>query len=208
LEENESMVANETQSVVRPGEWLVESLGLSLACVGLGFRDGNSATKFLNQIDTRSEEEMLNWDDQSISSWLRRNPETVPNFLRDSKYLDFRNVLPSDTNFSNRDAQNIDWAIVGPWGPGESPNPARLYRVQGLYILTRLINHEMSAHAAFSFMIGSNRELLDHSPLTWISRYCPNRFEATLVAAHRYLSFGARPFEDWPVAELESRSRT
>lgn len=181
-------IESSSENDVRPGAWLSETLGLAMTCVGLGYRDGFWASRYLLQLDTRSPEAMLSWDNRSFSAWIRRNQRLLPPDLR---AVSTRKLAPGespDEQFFAAVARAIDWDDVGTWGPGQPRSSPLLRRAQAMYVLTRVIAEAAGAHAAFSFMIGSNRELFGQSPVTLIGSYGSARFEESLVAADVYLS--------------------
>ena len=176
---------------IRPGRWLVEILGMSLTSVGLAYEDGFWAERFLNRLDTRSSDEMTEWDGRVSRAWARRNAKPLPDGVR-AKWLS-RAKLYSQTRAADWGliAGSIDWTSIGPWGPGQPGSSYRLRRAQALFILTRLVSAESGREAAFSFMIGNNQELDGYSPLTFVSAFSVRPFEETLLAADRYL--GGQP---------------
>lgn len=173
---------------LRPGSWLLGSLGLSLTCVGLAYDDGVWARRYLNRVDTRSADEMLAWDRRAARAWLARNLASLPPDVRPGVAPKLEPGQSLDDTIWRQVVETIDWAAVGPWGPGEPITSERLRRVQGLFLLTRIVSDEVSAHAAFSFMIGSNQLLAGHSPLMFVGAFGHRRFEETMLAAESYMA--------------------
>lgn len=73
---------NQLPTSPRPGQWLTSSIGLRLTCVGLGYRDGYWAERYLKVVDTRSPSEMIEWDGRTARGWARRNVRLVPKDIR------------------------------------------------------------------------------------------------------------------------------
>jgi hypothetical protein len=189
-----SQTSDSEEDASRPGRWLVSTLGTSLTCVGLGYRDAVWAQRYLAQIDTRSSSEMLSWDKGSARSWARRNvrkmsPQSVMLFQSwsGSQEPDASSEWESVWRVI---VDEISWENVGFWGPGEAAQSVRLNRLKSMFVLSRLVALELGSHAAFSFMLGRNRALADTSPLLFISRFGPDRFEEALAAAAHYLEVG------------------
>lgn len=172
----------------RPGSWVRGLLGLSLSCVGLGYGDGVWAERFLRRVDTRSAEEMVLWDRRSARGWLRRNIASLPGEVRALAQAKGESGQQLDDVSWSQIVSSIDWASASPWGPGDPTTLHRLRRLQCMFVLTRLISVEASPHAAFSFMIGSNRALDGQSPISSVAVYSYRRFEDTLRAAEYYLA--------------------
>ncbi len=188
LDQQRDELQTDRARAVRPGAWLLDSLGLSLTCVGLDYEDGVWARRYLSRVDTRSAEEMLTWDRRTARAWLRRNLASIPREAQPGVTQKLEPGQSLDDAAWRQTVERVDWGAVGPWGPGIPVRSGRLRRVQGLFILTRIVSDEVSPHAAFSFMIGSSRSLAGHSPLMFVGAFGHRRFEETLLAADNYMA--------------------
>jgi hypothetical protein len=172
---------------IRPGAYLLNTLGLSLTSVGLSYGDGFWAKKYLQRVDTRSSQEMLEWDRRSLIAWARRNLGLLSPEIRSAVRSKLEPNQELDDDTLGGVASSVDWSSVGRWGPGDPTSGYRLRRLKGIFLLTRLVDREVSAHAAFSFMIAGSPALSGDSPLTFVATFGRERFEEALLAAARYL---------------------
>lgn len=186
-----STISSSEQTKLRPGSRLVKNLSLPFVCVGLGYRDGVVASRFLQCIDTRSAKEMKNWDSDLVEMWLRHNYGMLLPAIRQEltlKYGDgWRKEFSSDA--ISLVSNSIDWRKVGIWGPGMIGSKTRLRRLQEMFIVDHIVSDSSGEGASLGFMTGHNRSLGGTSPLLFMasSHISAKQFERLLEATADYI---------------------
>lgn len=144
----------------RLGNWLAELVGIGPVCVAIGYQDGYFARRFFQKADARSATAALEWSKRYRRAWLKLNAGEVA-AEKASDYLAFAESEDEsdDTEESLWRAvvESYSWDRVSHWGPGRPVMDARMERLQLLFITARIVEVTRGAHAAFSYLMGTDR---------------------------------------------------
>lgn len=181
-------VTPDVDPVSLPGRWLLETLGQSMVAVLLGYRSVRPTERYLRVIDTRTLEEMQEWDGRIARGWVRRSIESLEGTQRE--YAE--RVLSGDIEWSppvwSELLVTIGEIKFDYWGPAPVNFNARLQRVMAAFVPARAVALDLGRPAAFSFMTGSNRWLGGRSPIAHLAATGARDVEDVLQAADQYLA--------------------